>query len=184
MELILASSSPRRQQLLSQAGYTFRVEVADVEEAHDASLTCRQLTEANALLKARAVAQSHPLAWVIGADTLVYLDDLPLGKPRDMAEARDMLRALSGKKHAVCTGVALICGTEEQSFSVITEVKFRQLDDATIAAYHATVPVLDKAGGYAIQDHGDMIIESIAGSMTNVVGLPVDELCARLSLLS
>jgi septum formation protein len=183
MDLILASASPRRQQLLSEAGYTFRVEVADVEEAHDASLTCRQLTEANALLKAKAVAQSHPQAWVIGADTLVYLDDLPLGKPKHMEEAREMLRALSGKNSAVCTGVALVRGPEEFRFSVITEVKFRQLDEATIAAYHAVVHVLDKAGGYAIQDHGDMIIESISGSMSNVIGLPVEELTTRLQQL-
>jgi septum formation protein len=184
-ELILASASPRRSQLLREAGFTFRIEVPEVEEAHDASLSCSQLTEANASLKAHAIALLHPDAWAIGADTLVYLQGKPLGKPRDMEEARHMLRALSGQTHQVCTGVALAGkgGTELHTFSVVTDVTFLPLTEDIIHTYHAAVPVLDKAGGYAIQDHGHLIIHSIQGSMSNVIGLPVDELTAQLQAL-
>lgn len=184
-DLILASTSPRRSQLLSQAGYTFTIQAADVEEAHDPQLSPQQLTEANALLKARPIASAHPSALVISADTLVYLGTTPLGKPQHMEEARSMLRALSGRSHQVCTGVALLCQQRslQQTFSVITEVTFRPLTEDIITTYHAAVPVLDKAGGYAIQDHGDLIISHIHGSLSNVIGLPVEELSHRLQAL-
>jgi septum formation protein len=182
MEVILASASPRRRQLLLDAGFVFRVEVPEVEEAHDASLTCAELTVANAALKAKTIAQRYPTACVIGADTLVYLRDEPLGKPRDMQEAREMLRRLSGQRHQVCTGVALAseAGRQIRSFSIITEVEFHVLTEVVIAAYHAAVPVLDKAGGYAVQDHGYLLVKDIQGSHSNVVGLPVEALTAQL----
>jgi septum formation protein len=178
MELILASASPRRSQLLKEAGFDFRVEVPDVEEAHDASLSCAELTEANAALKAKAIALRYADACAIGADTLVYLRGEPLGKPRDMDEAREMLRRLSGQRHEVCTGVALAwdAGQKVQCFAIITEVEFHVLSEEVIAAYHAVVPVLDKAGGYAIQDHGQLLVKEIHGSHSNVVGLPMEAL--------
>lgn len=185
-ELILASASPRRSQLLTAAGYTYTVQVADVAEAHDPHLSCQQLTEANALLKARTISTTaDPSAWVIGADTLVYLGSTPLGKPQHMEEARTMLRALSGHTHHVCTGVALVSqrGALQQTFSVITHVTLHTLTEDIITTYHAAVPVLDKAGGYAIQDHGHLIISHTHGSLSNVIGLPIEELSQRLQAL-
>src|SRR4051812_11423329 len=105
--LVLASSSPRRVELMREAGYVFDVVVPGVEEAHDESLSCEALTVENARRKALAVAREHPGAVVIGADTLVYLEGVPITKPRDPAEAAGMLRRLSGRTHQVCTGVAL-----------------------------------------------------------------------------
>ncbi|WP_082408384.1 Maf family protein [Verrucomicrobium spinosum] len=106
--LVLASGSPRRVELMEEAGYVFEVLVPEVEEAHDESLTCEALTMENARLKGRVIAASRPDAVVVAADTLVYLDDKPLGKPRDMEDAAAMLRRLSGRTHRVCTGVAVL----------------------------------------------------------------------------
>jgi septum formation protein len=184
-ELILASTSPRRSQLLSQAGFTYRILATDVAEAHDPQLTCQQLTEANALLKAKPISTAQPSAYVIGADTLVYHRSTPLGKPRNMEEARQMLRTLSGHTHQVCTGVAIIhqASQHQQTFSVITHVTFHTLTEDIISTYHSLVPVLDKAGGYAIQDHGHLIVSQTQGSLSNVIGLPVEELSQRLQAL-
>ena len=175
MPIVLASSSPRRSELLARAGVIFEIVVSPAEEIHDASLKPDVLCELNASLKADAVAQMRPDATVIGADTLVFIDDLPLGKPMDLAEARAMLRRLSGRTHRVCTGVCVIHpGGERNSFHDLTEVIFRVLDDAAIDAYFARVNPLDKAGAYGIQDHGESIISEIRGSFENVMGLPVD----------
>ncbi|MGC4014644.1 MAG: Maf family protein [Luteolibacter sp.] len=181
MKLILASSSPRRRELLAAAGLPFEVVVSPAEEIHDAAIPLDQLCEENAALKAAAVAVEHPDATVIGADTLVYIDHEPLGKPRSPEEARAMLRKLSGRAHTVCTGVCLIRpGGERELFHALTEVEFRVLDEAAIEGYLALVHTLDKAGGYAIQEHGDRIVSGIRGSYSNVVGLPVDEVVERL----
>ncbi|WP_338287631.1 Maf family protein [Luteolibacter sp. LG18] len=181
MKLILASASPRRSELLAAAGLPFEVVVSPAEEIHDESMPLDRLCEENAALKASAVAVSHPDATVIGADTLVYIDGVPLGKPRSPEEARAMLRRLSGRAHTVCTGVCLIRpGGIRETFHALTEVQFRELDEAAIEAYLALVHTLDKAGGYAIQEHGDRIVKEIRGSYSNVVGLPVDEVVARL----
>ena len=180
--LVLASASPRRVQLLQAAGLTFDVVVPQVEEAHDVSQTCEALTIANALLKAQAAAQSRPEATVIGADTLVYVDGEPLAKPADLNEGREMLRRLSGRPHQVCTGVAIVSPGQTRTFAVITQVTFKPLTEEVITDYHAKVQVLDKAGGYAVQEHGDLIVERVEGSLSNVVGLPVDEVVAALGL--
>jgi septum formation protein len=171
---------------MREAGYAFDTVVPDVEEAHDATLSCEALTTENALLKAKAAALLRPEALVIGADTLVYIDQHPLGKPRDPAEAVAMLRRLSGRTHQVCTGVALASsgGAVVQTFAVITEVTFRTLTDADIDAYHAVVHVFDKAGGYAVQEHGERIVERVVGSMSNVVGLPMEQLGTVLAALA
>lgn len=178
--LILASASPRRVQLLREAGFEFEVVVPAVEEAHDPALSCQALTIANAELKARAVFMQRPEATVIGADTLVYIDDHPLAKPADIDDARAMLRRLSGHTHQVCTGVAVVSADEVKTFAVITKVTFKTLTEAMITDYHAKVNVLDKAGGYAVQEHGDLIVERVVGSLTNVIGLPMDEVAAAL----
>ncbi len=178
--LILASASPRRVQLLREAGFEIEVLPPAVEELHDISMTGEALTLSNAKLKALAVAATRPESVVLGADTLVCIDSEPLAKPADLDEARAMLRRLSGRTHYVCTGVALAHGSEVEEFVVKTFVTFRDLSAGDIDAYIEKVHVLDKAGSYAIQEHGDMIIERIEGSRTNVIGLPMDEVIAAL----
>ena len=181
MQVILASSSPRRRELLAAAGIAFEVKVSPAEEIHDPSMPLQQLCEHNARLKAEAVAAEHPDAVIIGADTLVWIDETALGKPTSPEEARAMLRRLSGRSHSVCTGVCLcLPGGGSEVFHSITLVEFRELDEAAIEDYLSLVHTLDKAGGYAIQEHGERIVVEIRGSYSNVVGLPVDEVVERL----
>ena len=183
--LVLASQSPRRVELMREAGYAFETLPADVEESHDPELTPEKLTMANATLKAVAGARLRAGAIVIGADTLVYLDGAPLGKPRDMEHAVSMLRRLSGKAHHVCTGVALAQdgGGTVRQFAVISHVVFKPLTDAIIRDYYAMVNPLDKAGAYAVQEHGDKIIDHTEGSWSNIVGLPMERLREELAEL-
>ncbi|MES2477071.1 MAG: Maf family protein [Verrucomicrobiota bacterium] len=181
MPIVLASASPRRSELLAAAGIAFEVVPSPAEEVHDAAMDPAALCELNARLKAAAIAAIRPDATVIGADTLVFIDSMPLGKPGDLAAARDMLRRLSGRTHHVCTGVCVIHpGGREHPFHDLTEVTFRELDEAAIDAYLAVANPLDKAGAYGIQEHGDLIISSISGSYENVMGLPVEKLVAVL----
>jgi septum formation protein len=183
--LILASASPRRVDLLREAGFDFEIVVPQVEEAHDATLTPEQLTLENARKKALVVSLLKPGALVIGADTLVYVDGEPLGKPADLQEALTMVRRLSGRAHEVCTGVAFARdGRIERELHVITQVMFKTLSDALILDYHSKLNPLDKAGAYGIQEHTEMLLERMEGSFTNVVGLPVDEVAAALRELS
>jgi septum formation protein len=179
--LILASGSPRRKELLDEAGWDFEVVLSPAEELHDVAVDYRTLCQENAALKARAVARNHPDAIVIGADTLVCLDGVPLGKPKDEDEARAMLRSLSGRINFVCTGVCL-CGPggREHVFYEVSEVEFRVLSETDIADYMALVHTLDKAGAYAAQEHGERIIVEVRGDLSNVVGLPVERLRSEL----
>lgn len=181
--LVLASASPRRVELMQEAGYVFEVLVPEVEEAHDESLTCEALTMENARLKGRVIAAIRPDAVVVAADTLVYLDDKPLGKPRDMEDAAAMLRRLSGRTHRVCTGVAVLAGggTVQHAFPVISEVTFKFLTEEVIREYHSKIQPLDKAGAYAVQDESAMIIERVEGSWSNVKGLPMERLREELA---
>jgi septum formation protein len=182
VKVILASASPRRQELLREAGLDFEVVVSPAEEIHDASIPLAELCEQNAELKAAAVAREHPDAAVIGADTLVWIDGEPLGKPRDMGEARAMLRKLSGRAHTVCTGVCIVFpGGGASSFHDLTEVRFRVLDEEAIDVYFSKANPLDKAGAYGIQESGELIVEDIDGNFDNVMGLPVDKVLAALS---
>lgn len=182
MDVILASSSPRRRELLEHAGLRFSVVHAVAEELHDAAMPPSALCEENASRKAREVAASHPAAVVIGADTLVFLDGAPLGKPADLEDARAMLRRLSGRSHTVCTGVCVIRpGGCERCFHEITVVTFRHLTEEEIGRYVALANPLDKAGAYGIQEHGDLIIEGIRGAYDNVMGLPVAAVLAELA---
>jgi septum formation protein len=182
--LILASSSPRRIELLREAGVEVEVIPSPVEELHDTALDYRHLCEVNAGRKASDVASRHPGAWVIGADTLVCLDGQPLGKPADLAAARLMLQALSGRVNQVCTGVCVIDPTgKEHVFHEVTEVEFLPLSDEVIDDYMCKVHTLDKAGAYAAQEHGDQIIAQIRGDFSNVVGLPIKKLLEFLAAL-
>ena len=175
--MILASQSPRRRELLAREGVPFRVEVRDTEEVHDASLPPEQLCAINAAAKALAIAQEFPEEVVIGADTLVFIDGTPLGKPADEAEAVQMLLRLQGRTHCVCTAVAVVMpGGERRDFAEISHVRFRSLDEEAIRHYMSLVHVLDTAGAYAIQEHPELIIESFEGDWDNVVGLPVTRL--------
>lgn len=175
--IILASASPRRRELLAEAGIHFEVIPSPAEEIHDPAIAPGTLCEKNATLKAAAIATHHPGAWIIGADTLVFLEGHPLGKPTSHAEAAAMLAALSGRVHHVRTGVCVIDPTgTPHTFHETTHVTFRELEAEDIRAYHALVNPLDKAGAYGIQEHGDRIIQSIDGPFDNVMGLPIPRL--------
>jgi septum formation protein len=179
--LILASGSPRRRELLAEMGVEFEVLTAPVVEFEaDSSpaMSPAELAETNARIK--AIAALQPGRWVLGADTVVALEGRIFGKPRSLAQAGEFLRAFSGKTHEVVTGCALFDGEgTEEVFHEISRVTFRPLTEEVITRYLAQVHVLDKAGAYALQECGDMIIERVEGSRANVVGLPVE----RLALL-
>ena len=183
-EIILASTSPRRRQLMEEAGLAFSVQTVPVDEHHDESLPLDALTRQNAALKARSVAVMHPNALVIGADTLVSIGNRALGKPADLHDALNMLRSLAGRAHEVGTAVCLVHEATRRAvqFEVITKVFFRALTDKEMLSYLKLIDPLDKAGGYAAQDHGEMIIERIEGSLSNVVGLPMERLTQEIAL--
>lgn len=172
-ELVLASGSPRRRELLAAAGLSFQIVSPDVEELSGDGLPPRELALANARLKCMAVSMEHRDAMVIGADTVVALGGRVFGKPADLEEAAENLRTFRGRVHEVMTGVVLAHGDHLAEFVGCSYVKFRDFSDEVITAYLEKVPVLDKAGGYAIQDHGDMIVERYEGDFDNIVGLPV-----------
>lgn len=176
--LILASASPRRKKLLAQLGVPFDVIPAEVTEYEAPDADPREMVLHNAALKADWVAARHPNATVIGADTTVFVDQTVLNKPRDAAEARAMLRLLSGSTHTVFTGLALrrLSDGLKLDRGVASEVTFKPLDEATIELYLSRVHTLDKAGGYAIQEENELIVAGFTGSLTNIVGLPLDEM--------
>ena len=181
--LILASVSPRRAELLRETGLKFRVVPSDASETRNEQLTARELCQLNAYRKARAVAKKIPDALVIGADTLVCLDDEIFGKPSSLADARQMIGKLQGRTHRVATGVCLIHlrRFRQKIFTETTRVTFHHLDSKQIRHYLGAVNPLDKAGAYAIQEKGDLLVERIAGSYSNVVGLPIERLKAELA---
>ena len=174
---ILASASPRRRDLLAELGLRFDVVVADVTEHEDPALDPRVMVARNSALKADHVGARHPGAWVLGADTTVFIDGHALNKPADLGAARAMLRRLSGRTHTVFTGVALRHGERgvREDFGVASEVDFRVLADADIEEYLRRVQVLDKAGDYGIQEHGGLLVAARRGSLSNIMGLPQDE---------
>jgi septum formation protein len=178
--LVLASGSPRRRELLAEAGFDFEVVISPAEELHDAGVPLAELCERNAEAKAAAVAAQRAEAVVLGADTLVWIDGEPLGKPADPGQARAMLRRLSGRGHTVCTGVCVIGGGRRACFHELTEVLFRALDEAAIGRYFERVNPLDKAGAYAVQEHGEMVVAEVRGDYSNVVGLPLDRVIGVL----
>ena len=183
--VILASASPRRSQLLASMDIEFEVVPSHVEELIDGYDFIPDLCEANARIKAEPIADMHPECLVIAADTMVYLEDTLYGKPTDIDDAHRMLTRLQGRTHQVTTGVSLIYHNEEisKSFSVITNVTFLSLDAGQISEYLAKIDPIDKAGGYAIQEHKQMIAKRVSGSVSNVVGLPVERLKEELNNL-
>ena len=178
IDWILASASPRRKQLLQDLGIAFRAETAKVEEWEATDGDPAEVVAHNARLKADAVSRLHPRAYVIGSDTTVALAGRIFHKPTDLGEAHQMLRSLSGRTHQVYTGVYLIHRNSgyQSDFVESSEVTFHQLSDDDIAAYFQQVNPLDKAGGYGIQEHREAIIASWKGSLSNVMGLPIERL--------
>lgn len=180
-DFILASASPRRSEILQQAGFSFKVIASGAEELHTTEIATQQLCAMNACLKAWDIASKHADMPILAADTLVYYHDRLLGKPADGEQARAMLRQLSAQWHNVATGMCLYLPDGNSIVrSVVSRVKFKQLDEATIETYLGLVHTLDKAGGYAIQHHSELIIERFEGSYSNIVGLPAKEVSALL----
>lgn len=174
MNLILASGSPRRRELLTQMGLTFEVRPVDADESLQPGLSPREQVECLSLKKARAAAETFgPEPVILTADTVVVLDDDILGKPGDEAEAKRMLRALSGRHHLVLTGVTVMQGDRHETACVSTQVHFRTLSDTEIDAYIASSEPMDKAGAYGIQGLGALFVEKLVGDYFNVVGLPI-----------
>jgi len=181
MNIILASASPRRRELLALIVESYDI----IPSGFDESLVPTELGPSehvaySSLMKARDVASRCPGSLVIGADTIVALDLSILGKPSDTVDAARMLRLLSGRTHQVYTGVAVVLNGVERSGVECTDVSFAELDDETISRYIATGEPMDKAGAYAIQGRGAVLIRSICGCYSNVVGLPIYRLSEML----
>ena len=172
-KLVLASGSPRRRELLSGLGLAFTVRPADLDESILPGETPEQ--HVRRLAQEKAAARAEGGEWVLAADTVVVIDGDILGKPRDVAEARGMLRKLAGRRHTVFSGVALVDGSSQRSTHGVarTTVDIVTITDEDIAWYVATGEPMDKAGAYAIQGLGALFVEAIEGNYTNVVGLPI-----------
>ena len=179
-KIILASASPRRKELLSLAGVEFTVKVADVDEVIPENASPDEVVMSLAMQKAQAVAKENADSIVIGSDTVVALDGVILGKPKNEENAAEMLRTLSGRSHTVYTGVAIIHGEKTKVFCEATEVVFNELSEEEILRYVATKEPMDKAGAYGIQGKGCVLVEKIVGDYFNVVGLPVSKLYREL----
>lgn len=181
MELILASKSPRRRELLDLLSVKYRVVPATINEGINSS-DPENLVKELALMKALEIAQINKKDYVLAADTVVFLGKTILGKPKDTFEAAQMLKMLSGKTHQVYTGVALINITNnyERVISVMTEVQFREIRPLEIERYATSGEPLDKAGAYGIQGFAGVFVTSIKGSYHNVVGLPLSETAVLL----
>jgi len=180
MRLILASASPRRTDLLREAGYVFEVEPADVDESELAGEPPAAYVVRVAAMKARAIAARHPDEAILAADTTVAIDGAMLAKPADDADAARMLGLLSGRTHDVLTGVVLVRTGRESSAVVGTRVRFRPLTAAEIDWYVASGEPRDKAGAYGVQGLAARFVASVDGSYSNVVGLPIGAVRALL----
>ena len=182
---ILASGSPRRKELLSRLITDFEVIPSTVEEIKFHQDGPVSLVSENSLIKAKDISREHPESLVLGADTLVFLDRKPFGKPGSRIKAVEMLKELSGRAHIVATGVSLIWEEKdfELTFTDETRVLFKELSSQIIKEYFDYIDPLDKAGAYAIQTCSEMIIEKWEGSLCNVVGLPLEKLEEKLSAI-
>ncbi len=179
--LILASASPRRHQLLSQAGVDFEIIESGIDERRDEAEPGADFALRMGCEKALAVSARRPDALVLGADTVVGLDGEIFGKPQNPDDARRMLRMLSGQIHRVFTGFALARGGRiVERAAIVSAVRFRTLSGAEIEAYIATSEPYDKAGGYAIQGDAGNFVAAVEGSTANVMGLPIDEVLEAL----
>jgi septum formation protein len=177
VKLILASSSPRRRGYLKDLGLDFKAVSPDVDERRRRDESPRAYVRRVALDKASAIAARHPRSWVVSADTTVVLDGTILGKPRNAAEARRMLKKLSGRAHRVLSGIALVHVDDAITRSAVssTRVLIRQLSDEEIHWYVGTKEPLDKAGAYGAQGKGGLLVERVEGSFSNVVGFPLEK---------
>ena len=172
MEVILASQSPRRKELMTLLRIPFTVKVADIDETMDGSIPAQDAVAQVSRKKAEAIARG-PDDIVIAADTIVVCSGEVLGKPVDEADARRMLALLSGKDHQVMTGLTVLRGSQRKVCTEITDVHFRSLSEKEILGYISTKEPMDKAGAYGIQSGGALFVEKIVGDYFNVVGLPV-----------
>ncbi len=184
MDLILASASPRRSELLRQAGFTDLriIPAVNVEEIEPPEEYAHYAALRNAELKAHAVSDEYPDDLVIGADTVIEFGKDIIGKPGSEDEAKQILARLAGKTHCVTTGVAICCKSKgiKVFFNDMTLVTFRPFGPEVIDDYMSKVNVMDKAGAYGIQEHGDMLVEKVEGSISNVIGLPVERIAETL----
>ncbi|MEN6373469.1 MAG: Maf family protein [Smithella sp.] len=183
---ILASASPRREELLRSVGLKFKILPAHVNEDYINGETPRQHVRRLAQDKARALALKYPDAWVLGADTIVVIDNLILGKPKNKTQARQMLERLSGREHKVFTGFTLTCMASKTIKTTVVQsaVKFKPISTAEMEWYISCDEPYDKAGGYAVQGKGAYFIKAIRGSYTNVIGLPLCEVLEELKKLN
>jgi septum formation protein len=181
-KIILASTSPRRKELLAEAGIEFEAVASDYEEDMTLPLPTAELVKHLSRGKAQAVANKYPEAIIIGADTIVVYERKMIGKPHTAEKARETLTMLNGMQHSIITGFTIIDTKIGKSISeaVETKVYFKKMSDAEIDAYIATGEPLDKAGAYGIQARGKMLVDHIEGDFNNVVGLPVTEICKKL----
>jgi len=181
-QLILASKSPRRKELLAQLGYQFTCQSADIDESVQANEAPATYVERLAREKAEYIAQGqNSQTLILGSDTAVIIGDEILGKPKDKREAVDMLTSLSGEKHQVITGIAVACGKRLESLVVSTDVFFKVLSEHEIDNYWQTGEPQDKAGAYGIQGIGGQFVKQIQGSYSSVVGLPLYETAQLLA---
>jgi septum formation protein len=183
--LILASASPRRQELLRFVGLKFKTIPAHVDEDHIEGESPKQHVRRLAREKAQLIARKYPRAWVLGADTIVAIDGLILGKPKNKSQAREMLKKLSGCEHKVYTGFTIAQEASKVCYTnvVLSAVKFKKISPQELEWYVASDEPYDKAGGYAVQGRGAYFIQSIRGSYTNVIGLPLCEVLETLKKL-
>ncbi len=180
MNIILASASPRRKELLKLIIDEFEVRPSHVDETLPTNISCENAAEFLACAKAECVKAADGEI-VIGCDTVVVFENKILGKPKNYEDCRDMLSTLSGNAHFVYTGICIISGDKKYSFTEKTRVEFNSLTDEEIESYIATGEPFDKAGGYGIQGKGALLVKSIQGDYFNVVGLPISRLNRELT---
>lgn len=183
INLILASGSPRRRELLKLLGIPFTVVASQIEEKMEKGASPNKVVQSLALQKALYVAKDYKNSCVIGADTVVVLENRILGKPQNRLDAYNMLKALSGKTHTVFTGVSIVFNETSTTFYEQTDVTFWPLSNEEIYRYIETEQPMDKAGAYGIQDFGALFVKEIAGDFFSVVGLPVSRLYRELKRL-
>jgi len=183
--IILASKSPRRKELLEQAGLVLEILASNIDENAVPLSSPKDYVKDLSRIKADHIAKSRPENWVIGADTIVVVDDLILGKPKNREESIQMLNGLSNRCHSVFTGFTICCHTRGESISksIETHVFFKDLSQKEIQWYSTTNEPYDKAGGYGIQGMGAFLVRKISGSYSNVVGLPICEVMETLMTL-
>ncbi|MEN6330829.1 MAG: Maf family protein [Smithella sp.] len=183
---ILASASPRREELLRSVGLKFKILPAHVNEDYIDGETPRQHVRRLSQDKARVPARKYPDAWVLGADTIVVIDNLILGKPKNKTQARQMLERLSGREHKVFTGYTLARTASKITKTSVVQsaVKFKPINAEEMEWYISCDEPYDKAGGYAVQGKGAYFIKAIRGSYTNVIGLPLCEVLEELKKLN